>query len=218
MSAFPAASSACAAGSRPIRSADGKQIWRAYSAGPDSDLLVDPQKTTVLGKPIGADFSLKTWQGDQWKIGGGTTWGWYWYDPAAQPDLLRHRQSLDLEPEAAARRQQVVDDDLRPRCRYRHGEMGLPDDAARPVGLRRRQRDDPGRPADRRPDSADAGSLRPQRPRLHAEPRDRRTAGRGQIRSGGELDDRRRHEQEQPDLRAAQRRRANTPRDATART
>jgi len=61
--------------------ADGKQVWRAYSAGPDKDLMVDPQKTTVLGKPIGADSSLKTWQGDQWKIGGGTTWGWYSYDP-----------------------------------------------------------------------------------------------------------------------------------------
>ena len=61
--------------------ADGKQVWRAYSEGPDSDLLVDPQKTTALGKPIGADSSLKTWQGDQWKIGGGDTWGWYSYDP-----------------------------------------------------------------------------------------------------------------------------------------
>ena len=61
--------------------ADGKQVWRAYSEGPDSDLLVDPQKTMALGKPIGADSSLKTWQGDQWKIGGGATWGWYSYDP-----------------------------------------------------------------------------------------------------------------------------------------
>ena len=24
---------------------------------------------------------MKTWQGNQWKIGGGTTWGWYSYDP-----------------------------------------------------------------------------------------------------------------------------------------
>ncbi len=61
--------------------ADGKQVWRAYSEGPDSDLLVDPEKTTMLGKPIGADSSLKTWKGDQWKIGGGDTWGWYGYDP-----------------------------------------------------------------------------------------------------------------------------------------
>jgi len=60
---------------------DGKLAWRAYSEGPDSDLLVDPQKTTSLGKPIGANSSLKTWEGDQWKIGGGDTWGWYSYDP-----------------------------------------------------------------------------------------------------------------------------------------
>ncbi len=60
---------------------DGKLVWRAYSEGPDKDLLVDPQKTTMLGKPIGADSSLKSWQGDQWKIGGGDTWGWYSYDP-----------------------------------------------------------------------------------------------------------------------------------------
>ncbi|MBV8095389.1 MAG: methanol/ethanol family PQQ-dependent dehydrogenase [Acetobacteraceae bacterium] len=60
---------------------DGKQVWRAYSEGPDSDLLVDPQKTTMLGKPVGADSSLRTWQGDQWKIGGGDTWGWLAYDP-----------------------------------------------------------------------------------------------------------------------------------------
>ncbi|MBV8091982.1 MAG: methanol/ethanol family PQQ-dependent dehydrogenase [Acetobacteraceae bacterium] len=60
---------------------DGKQVWRAYSTGPDNEILVDPQKTTHLGKPIGADSSLKSWQGDQWKIGGGTTWGWKAYDP-----------------------------------------------------------------------------------------------------------------------------------------
>ncbi|MFZ5790378.1 MAG: lanthanide-dependent methanol dehydrogenase XoxF5 [Pseudomonadota bacterium] len=61
--------------------ADGKRVWRAYSMGPDSDILFDPEKTTELGKPVGKDSSLKTWQGDQWKIGGGTTWGWYSYDP-----------------------------------------------------------------------------------------------------------------------------------------
>ena len=59
----------------------GKQLWRAYSMGPDNEILLDPQKTTSLGKPVGADSSLKTWQGDQWKIGGGCTWGWYSYDP-----------------------------------------------------------------------------------------------------------------------------------------
>ena len=44
-------------------------------------MLIDPEKTTELGKPVGKDSSLKTWQGEQWKIGGGTTWGWFSYDP-----------------------------------------------------------------------------------------------------------------------------------------
>ena len=60
----------------------GKKVWRAYSMGPDSDILVDPEKTTMLGKPVGKDSSLKTWNGDQWKIGGGSTWGYMAFDPA----------------------------------------------------------------------------------------------------------------------------------------
>ncbi|MGH1418130.1 MAG: methanol/ethanol family PQQ-dependent dehydrogenase [Hyphomicrobiaceae bacterium] len=59
----------------------GKQVWRGYSVGTDDQLLFDPEKTMALGKPVGKDSSTKTWQGDQWKIGGGCTWGWYSYDP-----------------------------------------------------------------------------------------------------------------------------------------
>ena len=61
--------------------ADGSRAWRAYSMGPDSDILVDPEKTTHLGEPVGENSGTNTWEGDQWKIGGGTTWGWYAYDP-----------------------------------------------------------------------------------------------------------------------------------------
>ncbi len=60
---------------------DGSEAWKAYSTGPDEEMLVDPENTMHLGKPIGADSSLNSWEGDQWKIGGGTTWGWYSYDP-----------------------------------------------------------------------------------------------------------------------------------------
>ncbi|WP_444665664.1 methanol/ethanol family PQQ-dependent dehydrogenase [Cereibacter changlensis] len=59
----------------------GEQAWRAYSTGPDAEMLFDPENTMELGKPVGADSSLKSWEGDQWQIGGGTTWGWYSYDP-----------------------------------------------------------------------------------------------------------------------------------------
>ena len=61
--------------------ADGSEVWKAYSTGPDEEMLVDPETTMHLGKPIGADSSLNSWEGDQWKIGGGSTWGWYSYDP-----------------------------------------------------------------------------------------------------------------------------------------
>ncbi len=58
----------------------GEKVWRGYSQGPDDMLLFD-ENTTELGKPVGKDSSLNTWEGDQWKIGGGATWGWYSYDP-----------------------------------------------------------------------------------------------------------------------------------------
>jgi PQQ-dependent dehydrogenase (methanol/ethanol family) len=61
--------------------ADGKMVWNAFSVGPDDQIKFDPDKTMMMGKPVGKDSSLKTWQGDQWKIGGGATWGWYSYDP-----------------------------------------------------------------------------------------------------------------------------------------
>ncbi len=61
--------------------ATGRRLWRAYAVGPDSDILFDPETTTALGKPVGRDSSLKTWEGDQWRIGGGCAWGWFSYDP-----------------------------------------------------------------------------------------------------------------------------------------
>jgi len=60
---------------------DGKMAWNAFSVGSDNEILVDPVKTTSMGKPVGENSSVSTWQGDQWKVGGGTTWGWYSYDP-----------------------------------------------------------------------------------------------------------------------------------------
>jgi len=65
--------------------ADGHRIWRGYSTGPDADLLMEPNKSMTWTNghmaPVGKDSSLKTWEGGQWRTGGGTTWGWYAYDP-----------------------------------------------------------------------------------------------------------------------------------------
>jgi len=52
--------------------ATGKQVWRMYSTGPEAE--------------VGFPGSVETWKGDEWKRGGGTTWGWYSYDP--ELDLL----------------------------------------------------------------------------------------------------------------------------------
>ena len=60
---------------------DGSMAWRGTSTGPDDQTLMDPENTTHLGEPVGVDSGIKTWEGDQWKIGGGTTWGWFSYDP-----------------------------------------------------------------------------------------------------------------------------------------
>jgi PQQ-dependent dehydrogenase (methanol/ethanol family) len=53
----------------------GRQVWKAYSEGPDADTKTQSQ----FHGPHNA--GVNTWQGDQWKVGGGTTWGWYSYDP-----------------------------------------------------------------------------------------------------------------------------------------
>jgi lanthanide-dependent methanol dehydrogenase len=60
---------------------DGSVAWKAYSTGPDAETLMDGEKTTHLGKPVGKDSGISSWEGEQWKQGGGTTWGWYAFDP-----------------------------------------------------------------------------------------------------------------------------------------
>jgi lanthanide-dependent methanol dehydrogenase len=61
---------------------DGHELWRGYSTGPDKEVLIT---SNTLKSPYasaqGADLGVSTWQGDEWQRGGGTTWGWYSYDP-----------------------------------------------------------------------------------------------------------------------------------------
>ena len=58
-------------------------MWRANSVGPDQEILFDPAKTIdgATQQPVGKDSSLKSWTNDEWKLGGGTTWGGNTYDP-----------------------------------------------------------------------------------------------------------------------------------------
>jgi glucose dehydrogenase len=99
------------------------------------------RKTTSLGKPVGKDSSLKTWNGDQWKIGGGTLWGGWSYDPEA--DLFYYgsanpstwnpsqRAGADGKPIDQKWTMAIIARNRRHRCR----ELGVSDDAVRRVGL-----------------------------------------------------------------------------------
>ena len=80
---------------------DGSLAWKGYSMGPDSETLIDPEKTTHLGKPVGKDSGLNTWEGEQWKTGGGSTWGWYSYDPKLNLVYYGTGNPSTLEPCAA---------------------------------------------------------------------------------------------------------------------
>jgi PQQ-dependent dehydrogenase (methanol/ethanol family) len=65
-----------------LDAADGKQVWRAYSTGPDRDVLIDTEYRPFYAKDKGTDLGVSTWPHDGWKIGGGTVAGWISYDPA----------------------------------------------------------------------------------------------------------------------------------------
>jgi lanthanide-dependent methanol dehydrogenase len=59
----------------------GKHMWTGYSTGPDSEVLISGDANMNYPSHKGKDLGVTTWQGDEWKRGGGTTWGWYSYDP-----------------------------------------------------------------------------------------------------------------------------------------
>lgn len=59
----------------------GEQNWRAYATGPDEEIRL-AEDFNVANPHYGQKgLGLETWEGDAWKIGGGTNWGWYAYDP-----------------------------------------------------------------------------------------------------------------------------------------
>jgi len=59
----------------------GKIVWRAYSTGPDKDVLIGPDFHPFYPQDRGKDLGVTTWPPGAWKIGGGTVWGWIAYDP-----------------------------------------------------------------------------------------------------------------------------------------
>ena len=69
----------------------GKMLWRAYTAGPDKDVLIGAEFKPFYNDDRGKDLGTKTWQGEQWKTGGGSVWSWISYDP--ELDLIYYGTS-----------------------------------------------------------------------------------------------------------------------------
>ncbi|HEX4462887.1 MAG TPA: PQQ-binding-like beta-propeller repeat protein, partial [Polyangia bacterium] len=59
----------------------GKELWRGYHTGPDKDVLIGPGFHAFYKKDQAPNQGVTTWTGEQWKLGGGTVWGWISYDP-----------------------------------------------------------------------------------------------------------------------------------------
>lgn len=65
---------------------DGHIAWRAYSTGPDTDVLIGPDFKPHYAQDKGKDLGVTTWPPGKWEVGGGTVWGFVSYDP--ELDLL----------------------------------------------------------------------------------------------------------------------------------
>jgi PQQ-dependent dehydrogenase (methanol/ethanol family) len=64
-----------------LDAATGRIAWRAWSTGPDEDVLIGPDFAPFYAKDRGTDLGVESWPPDMWKRGGGTAWGWISYDP-----------------------------------------------------------------------------------------------------------------------------------------
>ena len=60
---------------------DGQDLLDGFNSGPDSEALIGPDFKAFYAKDQGKDLGVKTWTPGQWKMGGGTVWGWISYDP-----------------------------------------------------------------------------------------------------------------------------------------
>jgi lanthanide-dependent methanol dehydrogenase len=59
----------------------GKELWRAYSTGPDDQVKIGADFKPFYSWMQGKDLGITTWPADAWKRGGAAVWGWISYDP-----------------------------------------------------------------------------------------------------------------------------------------
>lgn len=59
----------------------GRLVWRGWSTGPDTDVLIDGPANAAYPSHQSRDLGVSSWTGEGWRQGGGTTSGWLSYDP-----------------------------------------------------------------------------------------------------------------------------------------
>ncbi|MDB5947412.1 MAG: PQQ-dependent dehydrogenase, methanol/ethanol family, partial [Ramlibacter sp.] len=69
-----------------LDAASGRIVWKAWSTGPDKDVLIGPNFKPFYPQDRGKDLGVSSWPADAWKIGGGNVWAWISYDP--EQDLV----------------------------------------------------------------------------------------------------------------------------------
>ena len=67
-------------GSRHWTRTSGKLIWRGYSTGPDSQVLIGADFKPHYAAEQGKDLGVSSWPPEAWRIGGGGAWGWVTFD------------------------------------------------------------------------------------------------------------------------------------------
>ncbi|WP_292554037.1 methanol/ethanol family PQQ-dependent dehydrogenase [Mesorhizobium sp.] len=59
----------------------GTTVWKAFSTGPDAEVLIGPDFKPFYAMDQGKDLGVTTWPPNAWEQGGGNVWGWISYDP-----------------------------------------------------------------------------------------------------------------------------------------
>jgi len=80
---------------------NGQLMWRAWSTGPDADVLLDGLANPAYPSHQGRDLGRTTWPGEAWRYGGGTPSGWLSFD--AGLGLVFYGTDEPYPPNPAAR-------------------------------------------------------------------------------------------------------------------
>ena len=62
----------------------GKLVWTCHSTGSDKDVCLTPESNKAHPEygTAGSDIGITSYPPDEWKIGGGSPWAWFSYDPS----------------------------------------------------------------------------------------------------------------------------------------